>query len=389
MSLYDFTKELADKYGVTFTHEFVNSNYGHNVGTLPKMHDLNSSTIINIDPQWEISSDIHVHNTFKKISSLYSRYYDNIYGIFTYGPSNYIFAIIKTDGVLFIDEQLLYGLYTTSNQNSWDREDLVGKLHHIFNYVRKVKSSYFSLDDLSLQREDLIISILSRISEKSKINLTSDELLSTVKRMVIEFNKNTNNVASLVSLYNNNNLARQTLISIHNTSKQESSEAFTRGFNIGTFLYSAFIQCGYSLDSNGILIKNLNIKPEFCIRNNKNYRIPEDKQFYGITKLSFDMSTTNVSDLVLYCEGKHPNVSGGHRVCIGADNNSKFKELMTSTRSKIGDLVDLLNIVETSLMVVNFDSAYFQESEEYINGLIKVEDISFKNVSSVTNMRKI
>jgi len=372
---------------------------------LPTFESLNKSTIFNMAP------DINVHTSNPEIKySYFSRLWKDMgtserkccYGIFTLGSQTLVLGVLRIDGHLTFNDGVWSAISNTYHGLEPElmplyAEQIAGIYKDIFDYSKTIADGYFSMsNDFTLNRNDLMISLLARIMRQVKEStkeLTPRLILNIIHEGMNKMYGNTLNSTHQRVLYNQSNLFRKTIIKMHKQNETLADAAFDRGMTVGTKVFAGLIQSGYVPQKDGKLIKEVDIVPEFFINNDNYYKIPDLKEHrrYYVKNIIFDpVQLSRQTSLKLIADAKHPNISdSGKSICIGSENVALYEKIIKKEDTDSDDLVELFTEIEESLKVINFDSSFYQGHEGLTKASTKVTVIPGKKLLKKKEPRRV
>lgn len=350
--------------------------------SLPNIKDLSLSTIYNAEPNIE---PFTIDNKRPLKLTGYRRtnytYKSTVHAIFTFGKSNYMLGVMGCDGIVYLFKKNIEYLHRKLKAD-FRKENpegifvdtvIINILKFVSDSCKNIKSSYSSIaKNNPLKRNDIVVSLLSKIistiNRKSRYNaketakMSPQWILDTIdERLESMLDCNDMNSIHRHILLDKTNLYKRALLKLHDDTKNASNLAFEHGMTIGTKVFSGLIKAGYYPDNYGKLVKECWIHPELAVHAGDYHKINEKDRYYNITKITFDPSSiSNKRDLNLTAEGRHPNVGGGGRICIGSENQDTYMKFLEKRNAEFGDLVNILLEVEKSLEVINYDSSFFK-----------------------------
>lgn len=343
---------------------------------------------VNIDPEFKLTGyhynicDIFNAHFFETGES--DRKYDigkTIYKLIYITEKNFLLGFIDNQAVLYLDNVILTKLRETSFS------DFVKIVDRVISVYANANAIFFKLNTQSCENY-----IVDKVASKliSTINYDCTECTIIPPEHVDLFedfsvisnlmHKLTSTIREQVKIMlegtrwgiNNQYSYKQLLDDLLTTKYQSDTNSKEKAFMQGLLYGSKFELAGWEIserrfsDNDCVCWeKNVEIIPCRLFYERKMYNInPSDDTWqnpFKITKLFVTSSG------VMYCEGKHPNVSGG-KVCMG-DISGKIN---------MGDVKKLqanLARCESLLTSINYDSPYdHSKREEMLAHSVCVED---------------
>ncbi len=345
---------------------------------LPSIDVLNQSTVFNLDPKFPKPRN------YDEREAAFTRLWSNtgrdhrrkIYGVFTVGNS-WVVGFLRTDGVMQFCRfglKILAACLSDAEEGDarealWKR--VLGVFDKMFEYSTKITEAYYSDgDEVGLEREDLKVTLMTKILQSIQSGnqfLTPESLEEMLDKTLGQiFGNHAINSLSKRFLFSVNSTYRTTITTMWRQHSSLSEEAFKRGLNVGTHLFGGLVLAGYIPDpTSKLLVKEVGIVPQVCMKNNNYYTIHEKDRKFKVTRIKFDPSSvTSKKSLVLMTEETHhPNVNSGGQICIGDESTKMYNVLITKRQTQPEELAELLSKIEESLHIINYDSPHFGMSD--------------------------
>lgn len=294
-----------------------------------------------------------------------------IFKLLFIGEKNFLVGMIDKTGIMYLDHTLLQKIQTKSDELFKDT------VSRIFDIYSNVNSMFFDLNITGIQNDimerisRLLLSSINNdlknctIIEPEALNIFSefnivDNYIRRVEDRIVQETSSylkdsywgCNNQFSFKRIIEN-------LLSREGEKRREEVEkAFAQGLLYGNkFELSGWSVSEFKFDDAAVVWeKEVNIVPCRAVYSHKLYNINNnDEEWHNPYKITKLYVTSNGK---MYCDGKHPNVSG-QNVCMG-DIAGK---ITLSDPKKLGEN---LNKCEALLTLINYDSAYTSERREEI-----------------------
>jgi len=181
----------------------------------------------------------------------------------------------------------------------------------------------------------------------------------TLNRVVFDKSKN-----SLFKFALMNDLYRVEIAKHVKRIDKVRENAFKLGMINGSTFIAALENKGYRTKPfRHTFIKKVNIVPQFCIYDDRKFQWHKGGQIlYRIEAIEFDLTKllhNEDSGITIHNTGdsNHPNTGADNYLCLG-DLYYELKNILKSDKSTIGEFEKFIDLIESTLNVVNFDSAY-------------------------------
>ena len=367
---------------------------------LPNCELFLYSKVFNVHPICNLDHSLSNINNYTVTNFLYHNYH-TCHCLFTI-EKDIVLAQLTVDNRFQVNKyvvtQLLDSISKTITMPTPDTYDynpeildkFVSIFRPVYDYILKMQSVYINIETQNNIEEiqTIILSkILYSLKNDPKFYENSSKLIKTIKSSLSEIisDGNNQNYSFSDNLLCNQNILYRNLVSktIVNLEKCRKSN-FHKGLLYGQTVVNTLLQLGYTTSTDNLWVKNIMIIPQYCIHKEMVYRFKkEDQNQFFVENLQFEISGTKKIDSCFTCESaKHPNISrNGNSVCIGREN----VHLAISNVEDLNSFKTLLEEVEKSLYVINFDSAYQSFSIYYPN--LKIEDILVQN--DINNLESI
>jgi len=333
-----------------------------------------------------------------------------LFAVFTAGDDIKVpIAFIGINGILYFHEMAIATLWYQIGAMK-----TCSIIKKIFDFQSLQKDVYEGQNPAELGK-DLITSILLKIERnaaegrmtlldnKTIINEINKQLRSLCAGDVADFNRGGIDISGIhySLLMNQGTLYKKALIQIINASDSLKKDAFNQGMQLGMSVFSRIAKCGFSLKDEKnygkVWVKKVKIIPEKCYQNGVLYILEDAFRKYHVDKLIIDPKLFSGREIIVHCEGDHPNVSrSDHRVCLGYDLTSRWNTITTSDSQNISvEVIEyFFRQIEEVLEIINFDSSYKglnndftpkQLGPQYKNALRKFEaDHTKRNITKET-----
>lgn len=295
------------------------------------------------------------------------RYIDthNFFSIFYVTKEKLVFSYISTDGNIYFQQHLLALIV-----ENFGVECLIDVIFDIGIFYYKQSNSYFIKFDPENCSRDLLNSILIYYFNNEKRKKVVSEAIHAL-RIYLKSIVETNNSYFDSVLINRNASYQRSILSLNRKIKQEETSLYQAGLNLGMDFFTSLQLAGYNFNADrNCWEKIVNIVPKRCFNDGLLYEINEDNREYKITRLYIQQGDLNLTSNSFYikADGRHPNVNNGC-VCLG-ELGQLWIDLQNLVQNSLHDrslkkkiissFISFLTKIEETLMVPNFDSAYFQ-----------------------------
>lgn len=283
-------------------------------------------------------------------------------------------------------EGITYNLFNYSSIKSKNQilqerkiyfQDLFRK---VLEFVAELYSNYME-SSKCVNRKDLELSVLFYIwkdlkNRKSSCEITPKQIIELINEYYGNLFMKKLDINHVKVLHNAGELYRRALIQMYINQQNSNLVAYERGIAIGSKVIGCMIKCGYEYDLNGGIVKKLDIRPKYCIYHNAYYEIPEKKRTYFVKDIRFDINNFSNEDNALMLkagEADHPNISDEASICVGHAANDIYRKITQKNDWNEEEFQTLLLDVESSLEIINFDSAYRDMPQKLLKSLIPIQ----------------
>ena len=327
---------------------------------------------------------------YNKMTEYQTECEGNSYCGFSIGDRRFPFAFIDVCG------QIIFLKFTCEKFMS-QHKNLFGKsIRSIGRFAKNSILKYnlmnnkkSTLDlDLNEIKQDLLLSLINQgfTDPENRVDKTNldDFLRETLDRVVFDRSKN-----SLFKFALMNDLYRVEIAKHVERIDKVRENAFKLGMINGSTFVAALENKGYRPKPfRQTFIKKVIIVPQFWIYGDRKYQWHKGEQIiYRIEAIEFDLTKLlhiEESGITIHNIGNnnHPNTSADNYLCLG-DLYDELENILKNDKSTIGDFEKFIDLIESTLNIVNFDSAYNEinvdwNEDDIDSFLTEVKD--FKNL---------
>lgn len=347
--------------------------------------------------------EISPKNLYNKTRECQAVCEENSYCGFNIGETHLPFAFIDVCGRIIFFE-LVCNQFMTQHKNLFGKSirsisEFAKNSALRYNLMNDNKKSILDLD-LNEIRQDLLLSLINQGFSDPKNQIDKSNLDNFLRETLDKVIFNDSKSNSLFKFVLMNDLYRTKIAEHVERIDKVRENAFRLGMINGSTFVSALENKGYrTIPFRQLFIKKVNIIPQFCIIDNEKFKWCEGEQnIYRIEAIEFNLTELlhgEEAGIIAHNIGDrpHPNTNPDNNLCLG-DLYYELKDILKSDTSNIEDFERFIDLTESTLNVVNFDSSYQEinvdwDEENLSDFLIEVGDFTNSKVKDENSFVKL